>query len=173
MCSILHNFSVKRRSWKDVDLKIAVLASLSVRQVLVRLGLRAAGGNYEQVKKSIRELNLDTSHFKGRAWNRGLRGIVNSPRISLDKILVRNSNFQSFKLKNRLFREKLKSQQCEECGWAVRSQDGRLPLELDHINGDRHDNRLENLRILCPNCHSLKPTHRGKNSHVLARVVEW
>ncbi|MDE1988391.1 MAG: HNH endonuclease, partial [Patescibacteria group bacterium] len=38
-----------------------------------------------------------------------------------------------------------------------------LPLELDHINGDRHDNRLENLRILCPNCHSLKPTHRGRN----------
>lgn len=43
------------------------------------------------------------------------------------------------------------------------SEDGRIPLELDHINGDRHDNRLENLRVLCPNCHSLKPTHRGLN----------
>ncbi|MGB4076287.1 MAG: HNH endonuclease [Minisyncoccia bacterium] len=38
-----------------------------------------------------------------------------------------------------------------------------MPVELDHVNGDRHDNRIENLRILCPNCHSLKPTHRGRN----------
>jgi len=43
-----------------------------------------------------------------------------------------------------------------------KTPDGYLPLELDHINGDHHDNRLENLRILCPNCHSLKPTHRGR-----------
>lgn len=52
---------------------------------------------------------------------------------------------------------------CEDCGWAKSSEDGRIPVELDHINGDRHDNRLENLRILCPNCHSLRLTHRGKN----------
>ena len=44
-----------------------------------------------------------------------------------------------------------------------KSIDGRIPLELDHINGDRHDNRIKNLRILCPNCHSLQPTHRGRN----------
>ncbi|HAN04121.1 MAG TPA: hypothetical protein DCW72_10215 [Elusimicrobia bacterium] len=49
--------------------------------------------------------------------------------------------------------------------------DGRLPLELDHVNGDNRDNRLENLRILCPNCHSLKPTHRGRNSGKNARVL--
>ncbi len=57
----------------------------------------------------------------------------------------------------------LKKPECEECGWAKRSEDGRIPLELDHINGDSHDNRLENLRILCPNCRSLEPTHRGMN----------
>ena len=49
------------------------------------------------------------------------------------------------------------------CGWAKISIDGRIPLELDQINGNRHDNRLENLRILCPNCHSLQITHRGMN----------
>ncbi|HKP51497.1 MAG TPA: HNH endonuclease [Chloroflexia bacterium] len=53
--------------------------------------------------------------------------------------------------------------QCEECGWARRAVDGRLPLELHHMNGNRYDNRLENLIVLCPNCHSLKDNHRGLN----------
>jgi 5-methylcytosine-specific restriction endonuclease McrA len=63
----------------------------------------------------------------------------------------------------RLFAAGLKKRECEVCGWAEVSADGRIPLELDHINGDKNDNRLDNLRILCPNCHSLQPTHRGLN----------
>ena len=85
------------------------------------------------------------------------------PRTKLEDILVKNSNFQSYKLKKRLFSAKLKKPRCELCGWAKKTADGRLPLELDHISGDSKDNRLENLRILCPNCHSLQPTHRGRN----------
>ncbi len=85
------------------------------------------------------------------------------PFIKLTEILVENSTYQSFKLKKRLFSARLKKPSCEECGWAQVSIDGRIPLELDHINGNRHDNRIENLRVLCPNCHSLKPTHRGMN----------
>ena len=95
-------------------------------------------------------------------WSKGLH-FGFRPKIPLKQILVQNSYFQSYKLKNRLLREGLKPPYCEECGWAERSRDGRLSLELDHINGDVHDNRLENLRILCPNCHSLKATHRGRN----------
>lgn len=83
--------------------------------------------------------------------------------IPLCKILVRGSDYQSHKLKNRLLKEGIKPKRCEECNWAKTSSDGRLPLELDHINGDKRDNRLKNLRVLCPNCHSLKPTHRGRN----------
>ncbi|MFC1775685.1 HNH endonuclease, partial [Patescibacteria group bacterium] len=101
-------------------------------------------------------------HFTGQGWNKGMRGI-GKPRISLKEILTKNSSFQSYKLKKRLFKEGLKKPQCEECGWAKKSKDGRIPLELDHVNGTRTDNRLENLRVLCPNCHSLKPTHRGLN----------
>ena len=95
-------------------------------------------------------------------WNKGLR-LPFKPVIDLKDILVENSDYQSFKLKKRLFLVKLKEPKCEKCDWAKMSIDGRVPLELDHINGDRHDNRLENLRVLCPNCHSLQITHRGKN----------
>lgn len=150
------------KSWKIEDLKKAVMESSSIRQVIKRLGLVPAGGNYEQIKKYIKINSFDTSHFTGKAWNKGRYGF-GTPQIPLDKILIINSSYQSHKLKNRLFSQGIKLKQCEECGWSKCSIDGMIPLELDHINGDKHDNRLENLRILCPNCHSLKPTHRGKN----------
>ncbi len=135
--------------------------SFSYRQVLLKLGLREAGGNYTQIKKYIREANLDISHFKGRGWNLGLRGI-GKPIIPIEKILVKESNFQSYKLKNRLFAVNLKPKHCEICGWEEKTADGYLPLELHHSNGNRHDNRLRNLKILCPNCHSLQSGHRGR-----------
>jgi hypothetical protein len=162
---------MRKRSWTALQLQEAVRSAKSYRRVLSLLGLREAGGNYDQLKKYIKEYNLDTSHFTGSVWNKGLRYTV-TPQIPLEKALVANSSFQSFKLKQRLFNAKLKPRHCEECGWATMSNDGYLPLELDHINGDRHDNRIENLRILCPNCHSLKPTHRGKNRRKTVRVAK-
>ena len=156
---------MKKRSWTESQLKNAVANSLSYRQVLKKLKLREAGGNYDQVRKYIKE------YFKGRVWNKGLKGF-GRPQIPLETILVAGSSFQSFKLKRRLFAVGLKLPYCEECGWARKSDDGTVPLELDHINGNRHDNRIENLRVLCPNCHSLKPTHRGRNRKT-ARVAEW
>ena len=152
----------RKRSWTEIQLVEAVKGSSSFRQVLIKIGLIEAGGNYDQIKKYAKELGLDISHFKGKAWNKGLRGRL-MPQIPTSQILVKGSTFQSYKLKKRLFAEGLKNKQCEECGWAEIAEGGYLPLELDHINGDRHDNRLINLRVLCPNCHSLKPTHRGRN----------
>lgn len=151
-----------RRKWDKNDLQKALKESRSIRQILTKLRLKEAGGNYSQIKKYLQIYKLNTSHLKGRGWNKGLKG-TSGPRIPLENILVKGSTFQSYKLRNRLIREGVKKGQCEECGWAKRSKDGRLPLELDHINGDSSDNRIENLRILCPNCHSLKPTHRGRN----------
>lgn len=153
---------MKPRKWTIKDLKNAAKKSTSIRQVIKHLGLIPAGGNYEQVKYYLHKENIDTSHFKGKGWSKG-KTLKSVYRRKLEDILVKNSRYQSFKLKKRLFKEGLKQPHCEECGWAKKAKDGRIPLELDHINGDRYDNRLKNLRILCPNCHSLKPTHRGKN----------
>ena len=153
---------MRKRKWDKKTLEKAVKDSISIRQVLHILGLKEAGGNYTQIKKFINFYKIDSRHFKGKAWNKGLVGI-GRPLLSIDKILTIDSTFQSFKLKKRLFNDKIKEQKCELCGWAQKSPDGRLPLELDHINGNKCDNRLNNLRILCPNCHSLQITHRGKN----------
>ncbi len=153
---------MRKRTWTKQQLLEACTLSTSVRQVLGHLGLKQAGGNYAQIKKYIKEHNVKTDHFKGHGWSKGLIGI-GKPRLPLQKILVKGSLYQSFKLKKRLFKDGIKTPSCELCGWCQKAPDGRIPLEIDHINGDSTDNRLINLRILCPNCHSLQPTHRGLN----------
>ena len=153
---------IRKRKWTNEDLVIAVKNSASIRSVLIKIGLVPAGGNYRQVSQTIKDLNIDISHFTGMGWRKN-RTFEFIPQRKLVDILVADSDFQSFKLKKRLFAEGLKTPKCEICHWAEMSKDGRIPVELDHINGNRFDNRIENLRILCPNCHSLQPTHRGMN----------
>lgn len=154
-----------RRSWSDDHLVEAVKKSVSVRGVIRNLGLVPAGGNYTQVQHRIKALGLDTGHFTGKRWNLGIKYHTNT-RLGLDVLLTIDSGVQSYKLKKRLFEEGIKQPKCELCGWDKQAEDGRIPVELDHINGVHTDNRIENLRILCPNCHSLQPTHRGKNKRV-------
>jgi len=153
---------MRPKRWSEDQLKRVVPRSRSIAQVIRSLGLVPAGGNYKQVSKYISKLKLDISHFTGKGWNINRQFVPNKP-IELSFLLVENSNYQSYKLKNRLFKEGLKTPICEICGWSQKSIDGNIPVELDHINGNHMDHRLQNLRILCPNCHSLQATHRGKN----------
>lgn len=155
----------KKRSWTLPQLKHAVKTSTSYRQVIKKLGLIPAGGNYYQLQQYVKEFKLSSSHFKGKGWNKGLTGI-GKVRIPTEKILIKGSLFQSYKLKQRLFKEGLKPKHCEQCGWARTTEHGHLPLEVDHINGDRTDHRIENLRILCPNCHSLTPNYRYRRGKI-------
>jgi len=109
-----------KRKWSDQDLAIAVKSSFSVRQVLRILGLVAAGGNYQHVQRIIGELGIDTSHFLGRGWSQGMKFHFR-PKLALKDVMVKNSIYQSYKLKQRLFQAGLRKPQCELCGWSQKS----------------------------------------------------
>ena len=152
------------RRWTDDDLRAAVPESRSVHEVMRRMGLKPNGGSHAAVSERIEELGLDTEHMTGQAWSRGMKN-PRPPhyRYSLEEILVVDSEYlDNSTLKRRLLAEGLLQQSCTECG--IADWNGRpLSLHLDHINGDRRDQRLDNLRLLCPNCHSQTETYCGRN----------
>ena len=150
----------KPRKWDLADLPEIVKQSHSVRQVIQALGLVPAGGNYEQVQKYILQLNLDTSHFTGQGHLRGKTHTYT--RRPLSDYTEKGVPIQSHKLKLRLIADGVFQPRCNNCGgthWM--GQD--IPLELEHKDGNHHNNSLDNLELLCPNCHAQTSTYRGKN----------
>ncbi len=143
------------------DYEEAISKSFSIASVCKHLGLTPTGGNYRIIHNAIEEYDIDISHFTGQGWNVGLK--FNPKDVTdLKDILIQNSSYQSYKLKKRLLTEGLKERRCECCGltdW----QGKPIPLELHHINGDNRDHRFENLQLLCPNCHAMTDTYRGRN----------
>ena len=154
---------MKKRKWTDQEFTEAVKNSLSYADVLRKLNLKVAGSNYDLVKKTIKRLNLSTTHMTGAAWNQGIKYRPLKTAIKLSEILIESSTWTStYHLKERLFKEGVKEKKCECCGrtsWLGKP----IALELHHINGIKNDLRLENLQILCPNCHAFTDNYRGKS----------
>jgi hypothetical protein len=135
----------------------AVSASTSMAEVMRRLGIRPAGGSHFHLSKRIKSQGLDTSHFTGSAHNRGKRG----PRKAASEILVLLPEGSSRVGRERLLRAMLESgiaYRCSMCGCEGTWRGQPLVLAIDHVDGDWLDNRLQNLRFLCPNCHAQTST---------------
>lgn len=151
------------RKYTDEDFKEAVKSSFSISEVLKKIGLKPTGGNYKLANNRIVKLNLDMTHFTGKGH---LKGKTHewSKKIPLETIMVEDYCYGSHKLKKRLLKEKQFERKCYNCNnteWLGNP----IPIELEHKNGNNRDNRKENLTLLCPNCHALTPTYRGKNKH--------
>lgn len=132
----------------------------SYSDCLRSLGLTTSGGSSTDIlKRRIEELNCDISHFGSKPKSNG----GSHPTYLLDEILIENSNYANIaRLKSRLVSEGRLEYKCAICG--ISEWRGLpLSLHLDHENGVNNDHRIENLRFLCPNCHSQTDTYAGKN----------
>lgn len=152
---------MKNKLWTEQDLIEAVKTSESIAETLRKLGLKPQGSNYKTIHKYVHLLSLDTSHWLGLSHLKGKRRDVKS--TPLEDILIDNCHFSTGELKKKLIKSKTFDYVCAKCN--IHTWNGEhIVLHLDHINGKNTDNRIENLRFLCPNCHSQTTTYCGKNN---------
>lgn len=151
---------IMKNKWNETNLREIIKNSTNKSDTLRNLGLKSFTGNYDTLNKYIRQYNINISHFRRPINYQNL----NPNKKPLSEILVSGSTYVSrSSLKKRLYDEGLKEPICEKCGQDEWWYGEKIGLILDHINGINNDHRLENLRILCPNCNATLPTHCGKN----------
>ena len=153
--------------YTDEALIDAVKNSVSVMGTMEKLGVnKFAGGTHSHLSKRIKQLNIDTSHFTGQASNRGDAHKGGSKKKTPQDILSINTSGRREKAW-RLRRAMIESgaeYKCCVCG--IQSWNERpISLEVDHINRDWCDNRIENVRFICPNCHSQTDGHNGSKGY--------
>lgn len=141
-------------------LEDAVADATTIRKALQNLGVTPNGRNYKRFEDYTKQYGIDISHFKGgKGWSKGLKL---DKRVDLDQYLTNQTPIQSYKLKLRLLEEGVLPHKCMCCGleqWL----DDPIPLELHHVDGNKNNNNLDNIELLCPNCHAQTENYRGKN----------
>ena len=145
--------------------------SSSYAQVLAKAGRKQGGGAQATLKKKIEEYQIDISHFSGQGWNKGLT-IGSREKYSLDEVFIKNSPITQKVLRGYVERHNILNYECAFCHCNGQWQGGIISLEIDHIDGDNSNNEVSNLRYLCPNCHALTDTYRGKNKVLKNQCVE-
>ncbi|MEU9222879.1 HNH endonuclease signature motif containing protein [Streptomyces massasporeus] len=144
--------------WTKDVLERAVAASTSVCEVLRHLGLEVVGGHHTHISRKIRAYGIDTSHFQGQGRGKSRRRprslLVEQPSDSARRIA-------SSRLKRAMLGQGVE-ERCALCGVEALWLGDPLPLEVDHIDSDWRNNRIDNLRLLCPNCHSTTDSYRGR-----------
>jgi hypothetical protein len=150
---------------------VAISLSRSWAEVLRRLD-RTGGGTQEILKRRAERLGLDVSHFLGNGWNRGRRF---GPKRSPEEVLVLRDpdrvKESSYILRRALLAVGM-PYRCAVCRQPPEWNGEALILSIDHINGKTWDNRRENMRFLCPNCHSQTPTFGRKNMRAYSNGQE-
>lgn len=146
--------------FSEADARAAIATTTSWSESLRLLGYEPKGSNYRTLQRWARHWEIRTDHFDPNA---GRRRAMARRAIPLEEILVQNSPYPRWHLKRRLLSAGLKRPFCEMCGQGDVWRGSAMSLVLDHINGVSDDNRLENLRIVCPNCAATLDTHCGRN----------
>lgn len=128
----------------------------NINQICKIIGKKSTNENYKKIKNILQINNVDISHFNQNICNNNT-----SPKKDIKHYLVSGSTISISKLRERIIKNGIKERKCEKCG-RTEWEGEQIPLELHHINGDRLDNRIENLQLLCPNCHTLTDNYCGK-----------
>jgi HNH endonuclease len=155
-----YKWRMPNRKYTSEMLRPVVESSLSYAEVLRNLGLKQTGGSQSNIKRLVQDYGISTDHFLGQARNQGddHRG----PKKALaEEILVLRDPLthpeKAYKLRRAMIEAGIPFR-CAMCEIEAVWNGKPLMLTVDHINGHRYDNRRENLRFLCPNCHSQTPT---------------
>lgn len=153
-------WNLKQISIEKISLKVK--ESRSIRELCQRLELDLPGKGYKAWHSLFKENEIDTSHFTGKAWNGGKKYFF--PGTNPEKILIlREKKASTGGVRNALLKIG-RCYICELCGIGPEWNGKKLVLQIDHRDGNRLDDRKENVRFLCPNCHSQTDTFTSKNS---------